>query len=77
MSRQDRNDFYRDLAEPLLGGRTIAQVEAGIRTRERQTVAWLVEKPWLAGRDLADTIRACRRSHTESIARERADRGAR
>ncbi len=75
MSRQDRNDYLRDLAAPLFDGRTIAQIEAGIRARERQTIAWLVEKPWLAGRDLADTVRACRRAHTESIARERADRG--
>ncbi len=77
MSRQARNDYLRDLAAPLLDGRTVAQIESGIRARERQTVRWLVEQPWLAGADLANTIAACRRAHTESIARERADRGAR
>lgn len=69
------NDYQRDLAEPLFDGRTIAQIEAGIRARERQTIAWLIAKPWLAGSDLPHTVSQCRRAHTESIRRERADRG--
>jgi hypothetical protein len=74
MSAQDRNDYLRDLAAPLRDGRTIAQIEAGIREREMQTLRWLEEKPWLAGRDLADTTAACLRAINESLAREAADR---
>jgi hypothetical protein len=77
MSAQDRNDYERDLREAITAEReTIAQIEARIRARERQTIRWLVEKPWLAGADLADTVASCRRAHTESIAREIADRRA-
>lgn len=51
--------------------------EQAIRRRERETVAWLRAAPWRGGRDLADTVAWCRRQHTASIARQRADEAAR
>ena len=46
-------------------------VERRIRARERQTIRWLREKPWLDGKRLADTVRRARRLHTQSIGRGR------
>jgi len=43
--------------------------ERAIRARERTTVRWLKEKPWLAGRGLAATVAAARRAHSASIRR--------
>jgi hypothetical protein len=50
------------------------ELERRIRARERQTIGWLREKPWLAGCGLARTVATCRRIHTASIARSNADR---
>lgn len=46
-------------------------VERRIRTRERQTIRWLREKPWLDGKRLAETVRRARRLHTESVGRSK------
>ncbi len=46
------------------------QVERDIRQRERETMRWLHEKRWLAGKRLSDTVRRARRLHSESIARQ-------
>ena len=73
-SRQAYNEdrMRRDPAPPWLADdRAPQQIERDIRARERQTIRWLREKPWLQGRGLAATVAACRRRHTESIARDR------
>ncbi len=46
------------------------QVERDIRQRERETVRWLRETPWLDGKRLWDTVRRARRLHSESIGRQ-------
>jgi len=72
MSRHDRNDYNRHDALTFEIRGTAEQVERTIRARERLTIRWLREKPWLAGRGLAATVAAARRTHTASIARSRA-----
>ena len=74
----DRNDYERSLRleedalrESLARGLNVEDVERAIRYRERLTVRWLREKPWLAGRGLAATVAAARRAHSASIARSR------
>ena len=72
----DRNDYERSLRleedalrESLARGLNAEDVERAIRYRERTTVRWLREKPWLAGRGLAATVAAARRAHSASIRR--------
>lgn len=70
----DRHD-YEWGARPLTADHpreTAAMVEARIRACERASVRWLAEAPWRGGKGLAAAIATARRTHTESIARERA-----